>query len=411
MAEKSGRLNVVQRAALWAASKALGGTTHALTDHDSVARLLGHRNDAGVLVTEQTALQVSAVFSCNRVLSETVGSLPWAFYERDGNGNMTKIDHDLGAVLVERPNPDMTSQELRESQMLRLGLCGNAYAHISRRRFDGSVISVQPDDAIVPHVRDGRLAYKRGNEWLNTDDVWHLKGFGNGLVGLSPVGMARQAFGLALATESFGARFFKEGASAAGIIKSKDWLKDDQRETARKLLAEMWSGLTNSHKVQLLEGGMEYQSITMPLEDAQFLQTRKFQVTEVARWYRVPPHLIADLDRATFSNIEQQALEFVQYALLPYFVRYEQTVRKLLPEKDRGRVLLRFNVDGLLRADSTSRAGLYSVLLQNGVISRNEARASENRPRSDAPGMDDYTVQSNMIGTTQIGQPPQGAGK
>lgn len=407
MADKSGRLSVVQRAAMWAARKAFGGT-YPLTDHDAVSRLLGYGNSAGVPVTEQTAMQISAVWSCVRVLSETVGALPWAFYERDDAGNMRKVDHDLGAVLLESPNSAMTSQELRENQMTRLGLAGNAYCWIERGRGE-RVISIEPDPRIRPVVVEGRLRYKRGSEprYLPDDQVWHLKGFGDGVVGYSPLAMARQAFGLAMATESFGARFFKDGASAAGIVKVKEWLTDDQREQARKILGDMWSGLANAHKAQLLEGGMDYQSVTMPLEDAQFLQTRKFQVTEICRWYRVPPHLVADLERATFSNIEQQALEFVQYTLMPYFVRYEQTARKLLPLADRRRVVLRFNVDGLLRGDSAGRAGLYSVLLQNGVYSRNEVRALENRPRSEAPGMDDFTVQSNMQQTGQLGKDPQ----
>lgn len=402
MADKSGRLTLTQRAVMWAARKSFGGQSYSLTDHDAVARLIGYRNDAGVAVTEQTAMQIAAVWSCVRVLAETIGALPWAFYERDKSGNMTKIDHDLGAVLMDSPNATMTSQDLRESQMVRLGLCGNAYAWLERGQ-GGRVLSIEPDPTIEPVIQDGRVRYRRRGETLPDENVWHLKGFGDGRIGLSPIGHARQAFGLALATESFGARFFKDGASQSGVIKAKEWLKDDQRARAKEILAEMWSGLTNAHKVQLLEGGMEYQSVTMPLEDAQFLQTRKFQVTEICRWYRVPPHLVADLERATFSNIEQQALEFVQYTLLPYFIRYEQTVRRaLLPPGDRPTIHLRFNADGLLRADSAGRAGLYSVLLQNGVYNRNEVRAMENRPRSDAPGMDDYTVQSNMIqaGTT-----------
>src|SRR5574342_1058458 len=162
MADKSGRLTWTQRAAMWAARKAFGGgQSYALTDQDAVGRMLGYGNDAGVLATEQTAMQVSTVWSCVRVLSETVGALPWAFYERDAAGNLTKIDHDFGAVLLETPNPDMTDQDLKESQMLRLGLCGNAYAEVARRP-DGSVISIEtPDPEISPFLAGGRLRYRR----------------------------------------------------------------------------------------------------------------------------------------------------------------------------------------------------------------------------------------------------------
>lgn len=393
-------MSLRQRAGLWIARKALGETV-SLTDQDGTQKLVsmlsGGTTHAGVSVTEDSALRISTVWTCVRLLAETIGAMPKAFYERDGSGNMVKIsDYELSETLLGSPNRNMTPQELFEGQMVRLGLVGNAYAHITRAA-NGRVISIDPDDAIVPRLERGVLAYKVGRETLNPADVWHIKGFGNGLVGLSPIGHARQAFGASLAMEQFGASFFRNGATTAGVLTSKEWLTATQRQRAKEILEEMWTGLMNAHKVQLLEGGMEYDPVTMPLEDAQFLESRKFSVSEVCRFYRVPPHMAGDLDRATFSNIEQQGLDFLQYTLLPYFTRYEQTVsRALIRPADRGRVVMKFNPEGLLRADSAARAGLYSVLLQNGVYTRNEVRALENRPRSDNAGMDDFTVQLNM---------------
>lgn len=408
MAEQTSgqKVSMLRRAALWLGMKATQyGVGHKLTDEDAVTRLLGGGGTvAGIPVTQDTALQISTVWSCVRVLSETIGALPWAIYEKDRTGNAVKVDHPLAEILMGSPNADMTPQELREAKVVNLAMRGNA-ASIIDRGARGRVISVYP----VPWSRvqprrtpEGEIVYNvndRGKwETLPAEKVWHLKGFGgDGLLGLSPLSYARQAMGLALATETFGAQFFRNGAVTTGIVKTNSWLKDEQRVRAQQILDEMWRGIANAGKVQLLEGGMDFETVTMPLEDAQFLATRKFQVNEICRIYRVPPHLVADLDRATFSNIEQMSQDFLQFTLMPYFKRFEETFSKrLLGPGERGRFFLRFNAEGLLRADSAARASLYSVLLQNGVYSRNEARALENMPRSDAPGMDDHTVQSNM---------------
>lgn len=365
----------------------------------------------GRIVTPESAMRVAAVWGCVRVLAETVGSLPFAVYERDAGGNSKKIEHAVYDVLGGSPNADMTPQEVIETIMVNLALTGNAYTMIDRGP-TGRLVAVTPvsSDRVVPkRTPSGAIVYTIMGLDGKTQDypaelVWHIKGFGsNGLVGFSPVGMARQSIGVSMDTEEFGARFFRDGASAAGVITADNWLTDKQRVIAREVIDKNWSGLREAHKVQLLEGGLKYQSVTMPLEDAQFLETRRFQVSEICRIYRVPPHMIADLERATFTNIEQQALEFVQYAILPYLVRFEQTIsKKLFSPIDMGRRYVRFNPEGLLRGDSAARAALYSTFLQNGVASRNEVRAKENWSRIDEPGMDDYTVQQNMAMVSDI---------
>jgi HK97 family phage portal protein len=356
----------------------------------------------GRTVNDDTAMQVSVVWSCIRILSETIGALPMAVYEDKGNGDVKKIDHQVGEVLIRTPNFDMTSTEYREATITNLCLRGNSYS-LKETNGAGELISLYPipSSQVTPRRKDsGAIEYRvleRGKwETYPQEKIWHVKGFGsNGLVGYSPIGYVRQAMGLALATEEFGARFFSQGAKPSGFISVPEWLKDDQRKIARELVDSKFAGLENAQRLQLLEGGMKYESVTMPLEDAQFLETRRFQLDEICRIYRVPPHMVANLERATFSNIEHLSQEFVMYTLMPYLTRFEQASTKwLFRAADRGKYFLRFNVEGLLRADAAGRAQFYSQMLQNGVYSRNEVRALENKNRVD--GLDDYTVQSNM---------------
>lgn len=386
--------------------KSVGGATYTLTDHAWVNRLLGTGTDAGVAVSEDSAMRLATVWSCVRLLSETISGLPWGVYERLPDGTARAVpDHPLAGILNGAPNYWMTPQDMREAQMTAVCLRGNSYSFIERT--GGRPSSITPDPGIDATVtRDGAIEYRRGGKVLPPDQVWHIKGFGaNGYLGLSPVAYARQTIGYGLAAESFGARFFKQGALSSVIIQAKDWLGDKEREKARGILADMWQGLTNAHRPQLLEGGMEAKSITMPLEDAQFIETRKLQIDEICRIYRVPTYLVMAQDGGSYNSLEKYADSFLQFTLLPYLIRYEQSfARCLLTPAERTRYFLRFDVDALRRADAAGRAGLYSVFLQNGVINRNEARAAENMPRSNVPGMDDYTVQVNLTPVQRMGK-------
>jgi HK97 family phage portal protein len=362
----------------------------------------GSSTFAGRTVDETSAMQISTVWACVRILSETIGSMPWAIYERDDKGNSEQVDHPLASVLMDSPNADMTSVEFRESSVCNLALRGNCYS-LRENDSRGEVASLFPIPAcnVVPKRKDnGDIVYEvadRGKkEVYPQEKIWHIKGFGSdGLMGFSPISYARQAMGSNLATEEFGARFFSQGAKPSMIASIPNWLSGDQRPIARENLQQMITGQGNAHRVALLEGGMTVTPVTMPLEDAQFLGLRGFGVEEICRFYRMQPHMVASLARSTNNNIEHQGLEFVMYTLQPYLTRFESSVKKwLFKVEDRRRFYLRFNVEGLLRADGAARAALYSTMLQNGVYSRNEVRALENRNRVD--GLDDYTVQSNM---------------
>jgi len=380
------------------------GAGQSLTLKDAaLGRFFGMPSATGKTVTDEAAIGISTVWACVRLLAETVGAMPLAVFERQKDGNSKKIDHPLSDVLIGSPNSDMTSQEFREAKTANLAMRGNAYS-LKEVAGNGDVSSLYPipaADVEPKRERDGSIVFRvndRGRwETLPQEKIWHWKGFGfNGVTGLSPLAYARESMGLALASEEFGARLFANGASVSAILSIPGWLKPDQREIAKKNLDELASGM-RTHKPTLLEGGMELKGGIFPPEDLQFLQLRQFSVRDLCRFYRIDPHMVGDLERATHNNIEQLSLEFVMYTIMPYLTRVEASAAKwLLKPGDRSRFFLRFNFEGLLRADSVARAQLYSILLQNGVFNRNDVRALENRNRSDAAGMDDYTVQSNM---------------
>jgi HK97 family phage portal protein len=374
----------------------------------ALQRLAGQTTYTGRPITPDTALQISAVWACTKVISEAIGALPWDVYERDKAGNVQRVDHDLSAVLTASPNQDMTSVEYKEAKSTNLVLTGNGYSYTDRRK-DGSVISLYPICTDRMNVKQdgttGEIKYEvndRGQwEPVPREKIWHVKGFGtNGLVGLSPVGYAKQSLAIASASEEFQARFFGQGARPSLVAKIAKFLSGPERDIARENLNKLWGGLENAHRIQLLEGGIDLipNVGTMPLVDAQFLQLRGFSIQEICRLFGVPPHMVADLARSTNNNIEQQSLEFVMYCLAPWLSRIEASVSKwLFTPKDRSRFFVRFNVSELLRADATTRAELHTKYVGSGIMSRNEVRQIEKLNRSSAAGMDDYTVQLQLV--------------
>ncbi len=352
---------------------------------------------SGKPVNEHTAMQITAVYSCVRILAETVAGLPLHVYKYNDSGGKEKyLQHPLYKLLHDEPNPEMTSFSFRETLMTHLLLWGNAYSQIIRNA-RGEVIALyplMPNKMTVDRDKNGRLfyLYQRSTEdaptlgkdnmvYLDPSDVLHIPGLGfDGLVGYSPIAMAKNAVGLSMATEEYGAKFFANGATPGGVLEHPGTIKDPQK------IKESWNaayqGSANSHRVAVLEEGMKYQQIGVPPEQAQFLETRKFQINEIARIFRIPPHMLADLEKSSFSNIEQQSLEFVKYTLDPWVVRWEQTMcRSLLRESEKPTVFIKFNVDGLLRGDYASRMNGYATARQNGWMSANDIRELENLDR------------------------------
>lgn len=409
-------MNVIKQAALWSARKllAMSGTGMKLTD-DRLYEWAGSGEVAatGHLVNEHSAMRVTTAFACVRVLAETAGTVTLKVYEKQANGNAQEVQHDLHELLGTRPNDEQTGMEFREVMTANLAARGNCYA-FRENWTNGQAYSLRPiQSSKCEPIRkpDGRVVYRviedsgKSQEYP-PEKIWHVRGFGfDGLKGLSPIGCARDALGLAMAGEQANSNLFKNGLATSAILSLPHWLKDkSQREQAKKNLNEMWAGVRNYGKPILLEGGMKLEQGMFSPADAQFLELRKLQVPEICRLWRISPHMIADLERATNNNIEQLSLEFIMYTMAPYFRRFEERMRELFKPADRARFFVRFNYESLLRADSKSRGELYSILLQNGVYSRNEVRQIENRNRVEVPGMDDYTVQLAMTTVDKIGR-------
>jgi len=374
-------------------------------------------SSAGKSVTERSAMQMTAVYSCVRILAEAVAGLPLHFYKYNNDGSKSKaIDSNLYHLLHDEPNPEMSSFVFRETLMTHLLLWGNAYAQIIRNG-KGEVIALyplMPNKMSVDRDENGVLYYtyqrsqeegkESGTVTLSTRDVLHIPGLGfDGLVGYSPIAMAKNAIGLAIATEEYGAKFFANGAAPSGVLEHPGTIKDPAR------LRENWNatfgGSANSGKVAVLEEGMKYTPISISPEQAQFLETRKFQINEIARIFRVPPHMVGDLEKSSFSNIEQQSLEFVKYTLDPWIIRWEQSLNKALLSVDEKKVyFFKFNVEGLLRGDYQSRMQGYATARQNGWMSANDIRELENLDKIPAEsGGDLYLVNGNMLPLNKAG--------
>jgi HK97 family phage portal protein len=337
-------------------------------------------------------MQHTAVYACVRVLSEAIAQLPLHVYQYTDKGKERVPQHPLYFLLHDQPNPEMTSFVFRETLMSHLLIYGNAYAQIIRNG-RGDVIGLyplMPDKVKVDRDEHNRLIYiysrydeanpnlkSQGDIVLRSEDVLHIPGLGyDGLVGYSPIAMAKNAIGLAIACDEYGATFFANGASPSGVLEHPGVIKNPER------VRDAWQrayGSGNAHRTCVLEEGMKYTPISIPNNEAQFLETRKFQIEEIARLYRVPLHMIGDLDHATFSNVEHLSLDFVKYSLDPWIVRWEQGLQKaLLSDNEKGKYFVKFNVDGLLRGDYASRMQGYSVGIQNGFLCPNDVREFEN---------------------------------
>lgn len=378
------------------------------------------RTTSGKPVNERTAMQTTAVYACVRILAEAVASLPLHVYEyRDDGGKKLVYDHPLYYLLHDEPNPEMTSFVFRETLMSHLLIWGNAYAQIIR---DGAgrvlgLYPLLPDKMEVQRDDKGNIYYvysrnsdenptfkEYGNIKLKAEDVLHIPGLGfDGLIGYSPIAMAKNAVGMTLACEEYGASFFANGANPGGVLEHPGVLKDPSK--VRESWNSVYRGVSNAHKIAVLEEGMKYQQIGIPPEEAQFLETRKFQINEIARLYRIPPHMVGDLDKSSFSNIEQQSLEFVKYTLDPWVIRWEQSLqRSLLLPGEKGKYFIKLNVDGLLRGDYQSRMNGYAVGRQNGWFSANDIREMENmNPIPDEEGGNLYLINGAMTKLADAG--------
>lgn len=381
-----------------------------LTDTNKWGEWLSIGSKTGISVTESSALRATAVWACVRLLSETVASLPLFVYRRvSPRGKERAVNHPLYSLLHDTPNPEMTSYTFREMLQAHLLTWGNCYAEIEYGNdgygtgYPKALWPLLPGQMQVERVK-GQIIYLytlpdgRGITIPNYR-VLHIPGLGyNGLVGYSPIRMAKEAIGLSLATEEFGARFFGNGSTFGGFLEHPNKMSKEAQDRFLKAMEEKHQGLSQAHRLAILEEGMKYHSSGIPPEDAQFLETRQFQVSEIARFFHIPPHMIGDLTKATFSNIEHQTIEYAVYTVRPWLVRWEQGLdKKLLSDTERKQLFIEHLIDGLLRGDSQSRAAFYKDMFMMGSMSPDDIREKENmNPLPDGMG-ESYFIPLNMM--------------
>jgi HK97 family phage portal protein len=362
------------------------------------------RSISGMRVSSDAAMRLAAVYACVRILSETMASLPLVVYRPRKDGGKDRItDHWLYQLLARKPNRFQNPFEWREMLQGHLALRGNAFCQImaNGRGEITELIPIHPDRVRIELLPGGEYRYRIRNQAgeemvFPRGEIWHLRGLSSdGIMGLSPIELSRESLGMALAAQDYGARFFANDAKpTGGWIEFPGAFKDaEAKRVFRESYQAAQSG-SNRGKVLVLENGMKFHEVGVTNKDAQFLELRKFQITDIARLFRVPPHMIADLDRATFSNIEQQSLEFVMHTMTPWAERWEASIETdLLSDGDA--LEIEFDFANLMRGDAASRSAYYQSGIQNGWMTRNEARTAENL--NPIAGLDQPLRPLNMV--------------
>lgn len=365
--------------------------------------LWGGKTISGIAVNEQTAMQCAAVFSCVKVVAESIASIPLVLYKQDGKRKRRANEHYLYRLLHDRPNEIMTSFTFRETIVPQLLLYGNIFVENVVDGY-GKTVELWPLD---PHTVSVKRVGRKLFYWLSDPyspprrpimNMMHVPGLGwDGMTGRSVIGLMRESVGLALTAEQYGAAYFGNGARPGGVLQTEQKLDPTIIDRLRESWNATYKGSENGHKTAILEQGLKYQQISLPPEDSQFLETRKFQRSEIAAMFRVPPHMIGDLERATFSNIEQQSIEFVVNTIRPWCVRLEQALNwELLSDAERAAgYSFEFILDGLLRGDIKSRYEAYATGKQNGFLNTNDIRRLENLDEVD--GGDVFWMPANQM--------------
>lgn len=393
---------------------------------DSGTLFVFGRANSGEQVDEKSAMQIATVYACVRLLADSVAQLPLHLFRVVGEDGQEKAnDHPLYNILYRQPNPEMTDFSFKEVLMTHLLLWGNAYVQIIR---DGKnnvlgLYPLLPENVEIDRDAKGNLYYiyhaytdevpgdNNKDIIFRRDEILHIPGLGfNGLVGFSPIAMMKNSLGTNIAVEKYGSSFFKNGAQPSGVLEHPGVLKDPQK--IRDNWSSVYGGAGNAHKVAVLEENMHYKPISLPPEDSQFLSTREFGVEEICRIFRVPPHMVQDLKRATYSNIEHQSIDFVVHTLDPWLIRIEKAIIKdVLLEEEKDEYFPKFNVDGLLRGDIESRMRAYGTGISNGFFSPNDARRKENMPLIPAEeGGDYYFVNGSFVRLRDVGAAYSAAG-
>lgn len=374
----------------------------------SLPPLGGTGTASSVSVSPERSLQVATVYSAVRLLSESVSTLPVGIFQRKGDYRAKASDHKLADLLLEEPNHQIDSTEFWRTMMGWQLLRGNGYAYVERNAAGRPIAlwPIAPTSVDVKQSDTGRLIYelnpdedaeyvpvKRGHK-AQKHEMLHYRAFGLGVKGLSPIGMARQQIGTSFAATSYIGGFFARDASPGGMVTVPGELSDKSFERMKQQWNSLHEGFDKSHRLAILEGGAAWEKTTLSPADAQFLEVYKMTRQDIAAIFGVPPHKIGDLERATFSNIEQQSLEYVTDSLLPWLVRMERVTKRLFESKD---TYLKFNTDGLLRGDTKTRHESYRNGRQWGYLSANDVRRMEDMDPIEDPSADKYLTPLNMV--------------
>lgn len=358
-------------------------------------------SSSGKVVTADKAIQLSAVWACVRLLSESISTLPLKIYVRQPDGSRkAATDHPAYSILCRRPNSEMTPSRFMLMVVASICLRGNAFVE---KLFIGnklvSLVPLMPQNMVVKRLDTGRLEYTYTEDGkkrvIPEKNLMHIRGFGlDGVCGMMPMMTGRDVIGAAMAVEESAAKIFENGLQSSGFLSADVALDKDQRERLRGYM-QAFTGSKNAGKIMVLEGGLKYQNVTMNPEAAQMLESRSFSIEEICRWFRVPPFMVGHTSKQSSwaSSLEGMNLQFLTHTLRPLLVNIEQEIGRCLLDSD-VEVFAEFSVEGLLRADSAGRAAYYTSALQNGWMSRNDVRRLENMPPIE--GGDIYTVQLNL---------------
>jgi len=375
-------------------------------------------NSSNQSISKERALQLSTVWSCVKVISETIASLPISLYEKDANNKRYVLfNNPLHTLIGEQPSSIYNSFGFFERALIDLCLDGNFFAYIERNNggLPTQIIPIQCDDVSVYVSPDGREVYyniEQNNSIpypitgkVSSDNILHIKGIStDGIIGKSPIQTAAESLGISLSIEQFAGSFFKNGASVGGILKHPGTLKPETAKRLRASWNQSYSGSINAGKTAILEEGMEFSPRQIPNNQAQFLETRQYQVSDICRIFRVPNHLVNDLQNATYSNIEAQQIDFTTHTISPWIKRIEMALnQKLIPFNQKGKQYFKFNLTALLRGDSKSRADYYRTLVNIGVMSPNEVRNFEDMNYMGEES-DKVYMQSNMMPLDKLGE-------
>jgi len=408
-------LNIFQRVK----NTIIGIKNLSLTDekawNPSLWNLAGSQSLSGESVTEETALTYSAVYNAISLISGTIAALPLHLMQSKGEKKRSAEDRLLYRVMHDAWNPYMTAMTGRETIMAHILGWGNGYAEIVRNGYgEVSELWPIPPNRITPGMTQGQMTYRvrvdSQEVILPRERILHIPGLGfDGFMGYSVVAMARKSIGLGMAMETFGSQYFGNGTHPGMIIEHPGTLKEPAK--LREALTATYSGLGKSHRLMLLEEGMKAHAVTINPEDSQFLESRQFQIPEIARWFNLPPHKLKDLTRSSFNNIESEQRSFYADSLLPWLIRLEQhyNMQLLTPyDRDlsgRGRYYFKHNAEGILRADAAGRGQFYKEMFNIGALSINEIRALEEM--DPIPGGDIHLVPLNMTSLENAGKPPE----